>query len=313
MSMAQSMAQSIATPVGSLSGGLSGSLTRDLVWALDPARFAAEALGMTPDPWQERVLRWAGARLILMCSRQSGKSTTTSVLALHTALYQPDALVLLVSPSLRQSGELFRKVTGHLRRLEVTTGARPRLLEENKLSLQLENGARVVSLPSSEATIRGFSAVTLAIFDEDAFVSDDLYRAVRPMLAVSQGRLILMSTPFGKRGHFYQTWDGARDTSVTGVTGVTGDDGWERVKVTAYDCPRISPAFLAEERRSMGDLFFRSEYLCEFVDPVNSVFSSELLAAAFTPDVAPLFGWGEGADGADTAHAGGVILPLFSE
>ena len=289
-------------------------LGRDLVWALDPARFAAEALGMTPDPWQERVLRWIGQRLILMCSRQSGKSTTTSVLALHTALYQPGSLVLLISPSLRQSSELFRKVTGHLAQLAETLGVRPPLDEENKLSLQLASGSRIVSLPSSEATIRGFSAVTLAIFDEDAFVSDDLYRAVRPMLAVSQGRLILMSTPFGKRGHFYHTWQGAIDGAAQSEQSQEGiGDRWERVKVTAYDCPRISPAFLAEERASLGALHFASEYLCEFVDNVNAVFSSELIARAFTSEVAPLFGGGpDRADGLTGGADAAAILPLFT-
>lgn len=308
------MAQAAPARMADPAGTMGAHLGRDLVWALDPARFAAEALGMTPDPWQERVLRWTGQRLILMCSRQSGKSSTTSVLALHTALYQPGSLVLLISPSLRQSSELFRKVAGHLARLEETLGARPPLDEENKLSLQLANGARIVSLPSSEATIRGFSAVTLAIFDEDAFVSDDLYRAVRPMLAVSQGRLILMSTPFGKRGHFYHTWQGVADTSSDGI-GASREgagDHWERVKVTAYDCPRISTAFLAEERASLGALHFASEYLCEFVDNVNAVFSSELIARAFTSEVAPLFGgFGEITGDADGAAGEAAIRPLF--
>lgn len=276
---------------------VSERMARDLAWALDPARFAAEALGLTPDGWQARVLRWTGRRLILNCSRQSGKSTITSVLALHQALYQPNSLALLVSPSLRQSSELFRKVMGHLAALEAATGARPRLIEENRLSLQLENGSRVVTLPSSEETVRGFSAVDLVIEDEASRVPDDLYRAVRPMLAVSNGRLVLMSTPFGKRGHFWDTWD-------------AGGAPWEQIKITANDCPRISPAFLAEERRAIGELWFRSEYLCEFVDPVNAVFSSETVLGAFSDAVTPLFGAGApSAPGGDQASP--AIAPLF--
>jgi len=173
------------------------NLAEDLKSALDPVLFA-RLLGFNPDPWQEKVLSSSSKRLMLNCSRQSGKSTTASILALHRAIFYPDNLVLLVSPSLRQSSELFRKVGEQLKKLQ----CKPKLLEDNKLSCALDNKSRIVSLPSSEGTIRGYSGASLIIEDEASRVDDELYRAIRPMLAVSNGRLILMSTPFGKRGHF---------------------------------------------------------------------------------------------------------------
>jgi len=173
-------------------------LASDLRMALDPATFAREALGFAPDPWQERVLRWSGKRLLLNCCRQSGKSSTAAILALHRALFYPRNLILLVSPSLRQSSELFRKVMNFYRQLEAVPPE-----AESALRLELKNGSRIVSLPGKEGTIRGFSGVALIVEDEAARVPDDLYRAVRPMLAVSGGRLILISTPAGRRGHFF--------------------------------------------------------------------------------------------------------------
>src|SRR6266508_3512763 len=89
-------------------------LHSDLAHALDPVRFAREMLVFEPDDWQRRALRWSGRQLLLNCARQSGKSVTAAVLALHRALYHPKSLVLLVSPSQRQSSELFRKVTDFL-------------------------------------------------------------------------------------------------------------------------------------------------------------------------------------------------------
>src|SRR3954471_489885 len=86
------------------------SLGRDLAHALDAVAFAEDRLGFHPDPWQSRLLRSSAKQVILNCCRQSGKSTTTSILALHTALYQPNSLVLLISPTQRQSKELFAKV-----------------------------------------------------------------------------------------------------------------------------------------------------------------------------------------------------------
>ncbi|MDA2918728.1 terminase family protein [Desulfobacterota bacterium AH_259_B03_O07] len=246
------------------------AIARDLKLSLDPVAFAKE-LGFNPDSWQAKVLMWFGNRILLNCSRQTGKSTTAAILALHKAIYKPDSLILLVSPSLRQSSELFRKVTDLLNRLTV----RPRKVEDNRLSCTFENKSRIVSLPSSEATIRGFSGANLIIEDESSRVPDELYRAIRPMLAVSGGELILMSTPFGKRGHFFEEWDKG--------------ENWEKVKITAYECPRISEEFLEEERASLGDWWYRQEYECEFVEPVDSVFGYELVMGMLSRDVKPLF------------------------
>jgi terminase large subunit-like protein len=247
----------------------------DLAMALDRVVFAREALGLEPDGWQAGVLRWSGRRLLMNCCRQSGKSTTAAVLALHEVLYRPGCLVLLLSPSMRQSSELFRKVTNLLSRLE----PRPTLTEDNRLSLTLQSGSRVVSLPSSEATVRGFSGASLIIEDEASRVPDELYRAIRPMLATSGGRLVLMSTPWGQRGHFHQEW-------------ADGGPLWERVRVSAYECPRISREFLEEERRSLGDLYFRSEYLCEFTETSGQLFTYDDVVAALDERVTPLFAGG---------------------
>jgi hypothetical protein len=236
----------------------------------------AQSLGFEPDAWQANCLRWDGKQALWNCARQSGKSTIASLLAVHRALYWPGSLILLVSPSLRQSSELFRKVGEWLNKLN----DRPALNEDNKLSCTLSNGSRIVSLPSSEATIRGYSGVSLVVEDEAARVPDDLYRAVRPMLAVSGGRMILMSTPFGKRGHFFEEW--TRDPR-------NGGQSWQRVRIAATENPRIAPEFLEEERASLGEWWFKQEYLCEFADAADSVFSFDVVMSAVSADVKPLF------------------------
>jgi hypothetical protein len=126
-----------------------------------------------------------------------------------------------------------------------------------------------------ETTIRGFSAVSLLLVDEAAWVSDEQYRAIRPMLAVSDGALWLMSTPNGKRGFFYETWE-------------HGGPEWERFRAPATECSRIGPEFLEEERATMGERCFRQEYLCEFEDSVSGLFDRELVERAFTDEVRPL-------------------------
>ena len=177
------------------------ALRDDLRLALDRVAFA-EKLGIVPDAWQENFLRSSSDRVLLNCSRQSGKSTMSAVIALHRALYCPGSLVLCLAPALRQSQELFGKVSGFYRDL-----GRPVPPQgERKLSLELENGSRIITLPGSEKTIRGFSDAALLLVDEAARVDDGLYYAIRPMLAVGGGSLIMLSTPYGKRGVFYEEW-----------------------------------------------------------------------------------------------------------
>jgi phage terminase large subunit-like protein len=242
--------------------------------------FFARRVGFQPDEWQKEVLTWVQRNrqkavppgLLLNCGRQTGKSTTAAHLAAHTAIYYKNSLILLVSPSLRQSSEIFRKVrdTLHSLKLEVE------LDEDNRLSCQLHNKSRIVSLPGIEKTVRGYSGATLIIEDEAARVDDEMNHSVRPMLAVSKGLLIEMSTPFGKRGHFYEAW-----TSKDGL--------WDRVEAPATLCPRIDPGWLERERKDIGDWWFMQEYMCKFMDAVDSIFNHDTIMEAISNDVKPLF------------------------
>jgi hypothetical protein len=228
--------------------------------------------GITPDGWQCDLLRSDAKQIILLCSRQSGKSTITSILALHQAIYKPNSLILLLSPSLRQSQELFRKLQDFYNALE--SDALPQAVEESSLRMELSNGSRIIALPGKEATIRGFSGVSLLIIDEASRVEDSLYQSVRPMLAVSGGRIILLSTPFGKRGFFHSEW--------------TNGEGWQRTKITADLCPRIDKGWLERERAMIGDWWFRQEYGCEFIETTDSVFNFNDIERAISKDVEPL-------------------------
>jgi hypothetical protein len=237
----------------------------------DSAQIMALA-GMPPDPWQKQLLSSTAERVLLLCSRQSGKSSVAATLAVKAILLQPQAQVLLLSPSLRQSAEVYRKAVHLLDQL----GRPVAVVAESAQRLELANGARVLSLPGTERTIRGFSEVALLIIDEAARVADALYYAVRPMLAVSRGRLVALSTPAGRRGWFHDAWHGGQD--------------WERVRVTALQCPRITPAFLAQERQSSGERWFRQEYLTEFVECLDAAFSDQDIQAVLSEQIQPLFG-----------------------
>lgn len=235
------------------------------------AEFAEQLIKL--DEWQRRVLQSRSNRIILNCCRQAGKTTVAALMALHRVLYFPGSLVLIVSPSLRQSSEMFRRVMHYYNMLpDADSLSSPE--RESALRVEFSNGSRVLSLPGQESTLRGYSSVDLLIADEAARIPDELYYSVRPMLAVSGGRLIVISTPYGKRGFFYDIW--------------TNDKGWEKIMITADDCPRIPREFLQEEKASMPTHWFLQEYYCQFIDTEYSVFPADFVRQLISADVEPL-------------------------
>lgn len=248
--------------------------------------------GTTPDPWQKGVLESTAPRVQLLCSRQVGKTEVAAALAIRTAELEAPATVLVLSPSERQSAEFLRRV----RSFHAALGGRPKTagrspvaswyetmvaaagkdepyyampaaVRESALQMHLANGSRVIGLPATEGTVRGYSDVNLLVIDEASRVPDDLYRAIRPMLSVSRGRLLALSTPFGKRGWFYEEWVSGRP--------------WDRYRITADQCPRITAEFLAEERAALGERWFRQEYYASFEDTIDAVFLQSDIEAAF--------------------------------
>ena len=241
-----------------------------IIPCLDPIVFAATQLGFVPDPQQARVLQ-PDPRGIVCCHRPWGKSTTIAAKAVHRAWCQAGSLTVIVAPSLRQSAETVRKAEFFVQRL----GVRPRGDGDNRVSVLLPNGSRIVGLPESEHTTVGFSNVSLLVVDEAARVPDPTYHALRPTLVHSRGDLWLLSTPLGKGGFFHDAWTNA-------------PQHWTRVHVPVTANPRISPDHVAEERATLPRSRFAQDYLCEFLQPDNAVFRHEDIEALFTTDIAAL-------------------------
>jgi hypothetical protein len=239
--------------------------------APDPVTLADQC-DLKLDPWQQGLVL-SSEPWLMLCSRQAGKSTTAALLALHTAATEPGSLSLIVAPAQRQAAESFLKVKSLLAAL----GPRaPALRRESALALTMTTGSRIVVIPGEERTVRGFSSVRLLVLDEAARIPDELYMALRPMMAVSQGRIIALSTPWGMRGWFYHEWQ-------------DGGPAWHRTRITADQCPRIDTAWLAAERERIGEWWYRQEYMCEFVTTTDSLFTEPQLRAAFSDDIEPLF------------------------
>jgi len=243
---------------------------KDIACALDPVLFAKQC-GIICDSWQAALLRADPKnkkRVIINASRQSGKSTVTALDSLHTALFEPASLIVIVAPAQRQSAEMLRSIKG----LHKAFDGGPQLSAESVLKLEFENESRILALPSGDdgKTIRGLANARKVIVDEASRVIDSAFQAVRPMIAVNaKGSLTLLSTPAGMRGTFWEIWK-------------SNDPSWHRVRVPASECPRISPEFLAEELKALGTARFSEEYELAFIDSDTAAFSSSIIDAAFS-------------------------------
>jgi hypothetical protein len=217
-----------------------------------PVEFAI-SLGIEPDPWQIEVLASEHPRKILCCGRQTGKSTVGAILAIHRALTHPRSTVLIVAPGERQAKLLFQKAA----RLYEAAGYPLPAHSQRRTGLELANGSVIEALPAVERTTRGYS-VDLLVVDEAAAVADVDYHGILPALIATQGEQVLLSTPRGKRGFFWELWH--------------SDEDWQRMMVRSDEVERIRPEDLEVFRSTMPDEYFRQEFFCEFLDTEGSLF-----------------------------------------
>jgi len=241
------------------------SLRADLHAALDPAELFHQAFDLEPLDWQRDYLR-ATDNVVLLKGRQVGASLAAAALAIHAAMYWRDTNTVIVSPSLKQSGEILAKARLGLRNL----GAG--LVQDSTSMVSLPNGSRIISLPGTARSVRGWTA-KLLILDEAAYVVPETWVAARALIATG-GRLVVQSTPADETGDFHQLCTEAAE-------------GWQRFTVRSDEVPTISAEFLAAERQAMGEAAYATEYMCTFGAAGASLFTAERLAGLILTEDAP--------------------------
>jgi len=229
--------------------------------------WAETALGFQPDDFQKEVLTEQSKRIMILAPRQTGKSTAVAVRVLHEALANDNAMILLASASGRQSGQIMEKARKMALSLDLKILPPPPKCD----GFTLTNGSQIVSLPDSEETIRGFSAPRLIVVDEAAFASESVFQALEPMLLVSNGTLIILSTPNGQTGYFYDQWH-------------ADPTPWTKLFGSLERCPRVSPEAIETIRKSVTKEVFEQEFECKFVASNGQVISLETLRKCYRDD-----------------------------
>jgi hypothetical protein len=213
---------------------------------LDPVYTFTEANGFPPLAWQVPYLESADNAVILK-GRQVGASTSAAAICIRYVRHFPNFLAAIVSPSMKQSTEVKLKAKQGLLRLGED------LVQDSQDTLGLDNGSRIISLPGSPKSVRGWSA-GLLIIDEAAFLDPETFLAARATVAATGGRTIVQSTPISPFGHFFDLFD-------------MPDPGWTKYQVSSEDVSTISPAFLASEKMKLTDDEYAQEYLGQFASP----------------------------------------------
>lgn len=244
----------------------------------DPLKFANTVTRETwhwksIDPWQSELFLSKKRYIHTTASRQSGKSSILMVKALYQALVKPNSLVLIVAEQ-RQSNEDIRKAKQLLTALgkylrkrfggSVTVG----VLTDNITSVEFSHGSRIIALPANEK-VRGYSAPDMVIIDEAAYLPDEVFVGLDPMLEVSQGQLIVASTPNGTQGFFYRESHNPR---------------YQKFRIPWQQCPRISSESIYQKRILYGEAYVQQEYECQYLDEITALFTERSLRASFDDD-----------------------------
>jgi hypothetical protein len=259
------------------------SLSRSLAAALDPLEHARQ-LGFEAHSGQAIMLKRPTQRILVCACRQYGKSTTEALLGTFISKSFARSLTLIFAPTEKQSSETMMKSADFIMDDPAPVG----LKIDNRFEKVFTNGSRIVALPGSEKSVRGYSAPRLIILDEASRIPDAVYKAIRPMLArAPEADLVAMTTPYGKRGWFYQAWSRSKRWTKVLVRVAWEPRGlklvpsmpedefrayWAERGVIAFYSPFHSREFLEEELEAHGELWFRQEYCCDFVETEETVF-----------------------------------------
>lgn len=260
-----------------------------LAGALSPS-FYLEAAGFSPFEWQREILFPSLKPKLLLTCRQAGKSTIIAGKVESTCRYEGGSDALIVCPAQDQSKEVMHKLKDFTR-----MHGDPMLSQDAVYEMAWKNGSRVMALPGSERSVRGYSDPRFIILDEGARILDATYKAAVPMTAGGKTEILALSTPWGKRGWFWKAWTSDADSwervMVTVKWRLSDDDSrlvegppesemrekYKSQGIKFYYSPRHTKNFCEWMLSEIGSLWYRQEYMCEFINLTNSVFSDSVV------------------------------------
>jgi phage FluMu gp28-like protein len=234
-------------------------LAEEEVEIAGPVDYARVVLGVEPYAYQAKLLEDKSKRIVACMGRQTGKTMSIAMKAIHFADINPKMTVLITAPSLRQSMIMFDRIVSFV---YSSSRLRNKLVRITRTLVCFENGSRIIALPCSEHRLRGYSA-NMIICDEASWVSEKVITQVLfPMLTTTQGYAVFLSTPWDKNHFFYRAFINPQ---------------YSVHKVKSEECPLVTKDFLEEMRQNMTQEQYLMEYEAEFVEALNSYLPQSLI------------------------------------
>jgi uncharacterized protein YuzE len=232
----------------------------------EPSYFVEEFIGVEPFDYQKEFLDNPANRKLFVAGRRVGKSRSASWKALWYAITHAEAEVLLTAKTQRQSMELFRQIKAEIRQSEAENSEWG-IQRETRTEVNFSNGSRIVCLPLGRdgSNIRGYGA-DLLIVDEAAYVPEEIFQEVlMPFLAVGENQFVMISTPRGKRGFFWDRYDESN----------RGENQYFVQQVPTWKNPRVDQQWVENQRNNLTPMQFKREIKGQFDENADAYFTEE--------------------------------------
>jgi len=233
--------------------------------------------------YQKKILRSLRDNrfVVLLASRQIGKSTLLTIYALWIACFNEDQNILIVANKESTAINIFKRV--RLAYEQLPNYLKPGTVEYGKTSMTLGNGSSIgISTTSSDAG-RG-SSVNCLILDELAFIDNHLveqfWRSVYPIISSSKkSKIFIASTPNGTDNLFYELYNGATE----------GKNDWKAERVDWWEVPGRDEDWKEKTIRSLGsteafDQEFGNVFLQTGESSVNDKLFEEMKSEVREPE-----------------------------
>ncbi len=221
------------------------------------------------DDWQKEVL--ATKKNLALCSgRQCGKSTVIAIKAGEEAVKNKNYSIMVVAHVERQAMLLFEKILSYLY-LNYKTYIKKGKDKPTKARIKLTNGSVIYCLPTGDSGygIRGYTIDSLYA-DEAAFIYEDVWSAITPMLATTGGKINLLSTPCGAIGYFYDRFHDPKFHSIHVNAEEVAEKRKEPQRTNMIQHQK-------DERERMTKLQYQQEYLGLFVGGIMRWFPDDII------------------------------------
>lgn len=233
-------------------------------------------------PKQEEALQlvWKNRWSLICASRQIGKSTIMTIIALWQALFKDDQNIYIVANKESTAIEIFKKIK--LAYEELPNWLKSGTVKFNEKTLTMANGSSVQVSTTTGTALRGVS-INMLILDEFAFVENDreFFLSVLPTVSSSKtAKVMIASTPNGTDNVFSELYHKA----------LAGENNWKTCKILWNDVPGRDEEWAKEQMTLNPDeKAWQQEYECIFFQSGETSVNLKLIEKMRSQCKAPVF------------------------